>query len=372
MSARRLLIAAGALAIILLIFGVSLIIRAVPQPIIEIKGEALGEITIVPGAPDWLGTLPLRNTLVTMWLVALSVIAIGWLSGRGLKWIPGGWQNFIETIIEGIYNIVTGTAGEKRGRRFFWVIATFLIFITIGNWFALLPFFNVIGKTEEVSGHHFHEEAVIVEETAGITIVPLGSEIIEFEVDEARCEELDGEEHDHCIEEARDEAIAHAAEEEGLEEGQRFAIIAPYFRSMNTDLMTPLAFAIVSAIFVEYWGISSLGFFSYMSRFFNFKALARGPMGFIDFFVGVLEFVAELVRLVSFSFRLFGNMLAGEILLLVMTFLLPFTFFVVGIFYGLELFVGVIQAFIFGMLTLVFAVMATTGHGEGDHAEEGH
>jgi F-type H+-transporting ATPase subunit a len=95
-------------------------------------------------------------------------------------------------------------------------------------------------------------------------------------------------------------------------------------------------------------------------------------MGILDFFVGLLEFIAELVRLISFSFRLFGNMLAGEILLLVMTFLLPFTFVIVGVFYGLEIFVGAIQAFIFGMLTLVFAVMATTGHGDDDHADEGH
>ena len=91
-------------------------------------------------------------------------------------------------------------------------------------------------------------------------------------------------------------------------------------------------------------------------------------MGAIDFFVGILELIAEFARLISFSFRLFGNMLAGEILLLVMTFLLPFMFFIVSVFYGLEIFVGAIQAFVFGMLMLVFGMLAVTGH--GDHGEE--
>jgi len=92
-------------------------------------------------------------------------------------------------------------------------------------------------------------------------------------------------------------------------------------------------------------------------------------MGIIDLFVGVLEFIAELARLISFTFRLFGNMLAGEILLLVMTFMIPLLLAVP--FYGLELFVGVIQAFVFAMLTLVFGALAVAGHGE-EHAEEAH
>ena len=146
--------------------------------------------------------------------------------------------------------------------------------------------------------------------------------------------------------------------------------MAPYFRSMNTDLMTPLSLAIASAIFVEYWGISTLGLRGYGSKFINTKKLRQGNllMGGIDVFVGALEFIAETARLISFSFRLFGNMLAGEILLLVMTFMLPFAFVIVGIFYGLEIFVGAIQAFVFGMLTLVFGVLAVSGHGD-EHAE---
>jgi F-type H+-transporting ATPase subunit a len=250
------------------------------------------------------------------------------------------------------------------------VIATFFIFVAMSNWFALMPFFNTFGKTEELSAHHFHEDAVIVRETGGIGIVPFSSKLVEIEVDEAACDGLEGEEEDHCVEAARETAIEHAREEEGLADNEKLAIIAPYFRSVNTDLMSTLSLAVVSAIFVEFWGITTLGLMAYGGKFFNFGALRKGPMGGLDFFVGILEFIAELVRLVSFSFRLFGNLLAGEILLLVMTFLLPFAFFIVGIFYGLEIFVGAIQAFIFGMLTLVFASMAVAGH--GGHEEDAH
>ena len=92
-----------------------------------------------------------------------------------------------------------------------------------------------------------------------------------------------------------------------------------------------------------------------------------GAAGIIDVFVGLLEFISELSRIISFTFRLFGNIFAGEVLLLMMTFLVPFV--LADIFYALELFVGLIQAFVFAILTLVFAVSAVTVHG-GDHDEE--
>jgi F-type H+-transporting ATPase subunit a len=117
--------------------------------------------------------------------------------------------------------------------------------------------------------------------------------------------------------------------------------------------------------FIQYWGVTSLGFFKYAGKFINFSS----P---INFFVGLLEAVAEVAKLISFSFRLFGNLLAGEILLLVMTFLIPLVSVILVVFYGLELFVGAIQAFVFGALTLVFASLAVSHHGpeEHEHAEE--
>ena len=136
-----------------------------------------------------------------------------------------------------------------------------------------------------------------------------------------------------------------------------------------TDVNAPLAIAIFSFIFVEFWGLQTLGV-SYLTKFFSFGKLLKGDIlgGLIDVFVGLLEFVSELSRMVSFTFRLFGNVFAGEVLLLMMTFLVPFV--LVDVFYALELFVGLIQAFVFAMLTLVFAVTAVSHHGD-DHADEG-
>ena len=134
------------------------------------------------------------------------------------------------------------------------------------------------------------------------------------------------------------------------------AIKSHLLKSAGTDLNMPLALALVSFVFVEYWGLRVHGF-GYFKKFFSFGNLLRGrPTGLIDIFVGFLEGVSELVRMVSFTFRLFGNMTAGEILVVMITFLVPFvaTQFV----FGLELLVGLIQAVIFASLTVVFLSVA--------------
>lgn len=332
-----------------------------PTPHIEIKAETLWTI----------GPLDVTNTLFTTWIVIIIISVGALLSTRKLsEENPGPWQNLVEGAIEALFDLVHNTVGDGHARRFFPVIATIFIFILIANWFALFPFFNVIGKFEPIGAEEeeFFSQAVVFEEGAGFSLIVPDATEVEFEdIDEAACEGAEGQEHGECLEALRTEEIARALEEEGIEDAGTVGIIAPYFRSVNTDLMTPLALAIVSAIFVEYWGISALGFFAYASRFVNVRELRRGnPMGLIDAFVGVLEFIAELVRLISFSFRLFGNLLAGEILLLVMTFLVPLV--LVLPFYGLELFVGAIQAFVFAMLTLVYGALAVTGHGD-EHKE---
>ena len=333
------------------------------KPIIEIKAETLWSV----------GPLEITNTLFTAWIVIIFLIAVAYASTRKLSIVPTGLQNLVEVAIEALYNLVVGTVGEKHGRRFFPVIATIFLYVVIANWFALLPFFNAVGKVEPlgVEEKHFHEEAVVFRD-AGISFVPLNPTQLEIEaIDESACEALAGEEKTHCVEGLRAEAIAAAYEEEGVGEGETAGVLAPYFRSVNTDLMSPLSLAIVSAIFVEFWGISALGVATYGGKFFNISRLRRGDlMGIIDLFVGVLEFIAEVARLISFTFRLFGNMLAGEILLLVMTFLIPLLLALP--FYGLELFVGAIQAFVFAMLTLVFGALAVSGHGDEHHGEEPH
>src|SRR5690606_24072990 len=246
----------------------------------------------------------------------------------------------------------------QNGRRFFPLIATFFIYITFANWMSLTPIFNSIGAYVELHAEEdeFHSEAVVFKDGAISIIAPNAEDV---ELDASHCP--GGHEGDEC----RHEVIA-AAEEEHVGEGEKLGVLFPYLRGINTDLMTTLSFAIMSAIFVEWWGISSQGFFRYMSRFFTL----RSP---IAAFVGLLEFIAELARLVSFSARLFGNMLAGEILLFVMTFLVGLAAPILVVFYGLEVFVGAIQAFVFGALTLVFAMLAVSDHSEhGDEHGEAH
>ena len=133
-------------------------------------------------------------------------------------------------------------------------------------------------------------------------------------------------------------------------------IKAHLLRSAGTDLNMPLALALISFAFVEYWGFRVHGA-GYLKKFFALGNLFRlRPSGLIDVFVGFLELISELVRVVSFTFRLFGNMTAGEILVVMVTFLVPFvaTQFV----FGLELLVGLIQSIIFAGLTLVFLSVA--------------
>ncbi len=137
-----------------------------------------------------------------------------------------------------------------------------------------------------------------------------------------------------------------------------FEIKAHLLRPAGTDLNLPLALALISFVFVEYWGFRTHNF-GYLKKFFAFGDILRGrPSGIINVFVGLLELISELVRVVSFTFRLFGNMTAGEILVVMITFLVPFvaTQFV----FGLELLVGLVQSVIFAGLTLIFLSVAVS------------
>jgi F-type H+-transporting ATPase subunit a len=141
--------------------------------------------------------------------------------------------------------------------------------------------------------------------------------------------------------------------------------IIPFVRVASTDLNFTVALALISVFMTQVFGARALGI-NYFSKFINVKTIFTRPVfGLIDFAVGLLETVSEISKLLSFSFRLFGNIFAGSVLLFVIGTLVPV--FAQSIFLGLEFFVGLIQAVVFGMLTMVFMSQATQGH--GDHAE---
>ena len=142
-------------------------------------------------------------------------------------------------------------------------------------------------------------------------------------------------------------SVGFTEEHEGKE------IFVPFFRSSASDINFTLALAIVAVFVVNILGISAIGFGKHVSKFISFK----GP---IDFFVGILEFISEIAKMISFSFRLFGNVFAGEVLLVITAFLVPYAIPVP--FLLLEIFVGFVQALVFSMLTMVFISIAISHH----------
>lgn len=271
-----------------------------------------------------IGSFSLRNSMVMAWLAMALLITVALiLRKKGLKMVPRGFQNFAETIVEGLFNFFDSvTQDKKQTKKFFPIVATIFIFVLTSNWMGILPGVGSIGFYEK-----HQEETAAVEEKA---------------VEEAT------EKSPATASKESDEKITH--EEEKL-------IFVPYFRSAYADVNMTLALAIISVIATQIFGIFSLGFFKYAGKFFinPFK-------DFIGSFVGILELVSEFAKMVSFSFRLFGNIFAGEILLTVISFLAPFLAPLP--FYGLEIFVGLVQALVFSLLTLVFMKMAVTSHHE--------
>jgi F-type H+-transporting ATPase subunit a len=353
---KRLIIVAALVYTVVTIF-ISIFIVKPPKPIIEIKGEPL--ITISENSNEML-TVAITNTLLTAWILTAILIVFCLIVVRKRSMMPSGLYNAFEAVIEMIYNFVTGIAGERNGRRFFPLIATLFIFIAFANWMSLTPIFNSIGMYVPLheEENEFHSEALVFTESGGVSLIQPGADFVELEAEECAA----GHEGDEC----RHHAIEVAEEEHAAADDEKVGVLFPYLRGINTDLMTPLAFALVSVGLIQWWGIRSLGFGTYLKKFIN-------PSSPINFFVGFLELIAEFARVISFTFRLFGNMLAGEILLLVMTFLVAVASPILVVFYGLELFVGAIQAFVFGSLTLVFAVGAVSHHGPEGHGEEaGH
>lgn len=139
--------------------------------------------------------------------------------------------------------------------------------------------------------------------------------------------------------------------------GEHGETFVPYFRAASTDLNVTLALALISLVATHTMSITTLGLKSYLSRFFSLNPLAL--------YTGLLELISEFTKIISFSFRLFGNIFVGEVMLASLSAVFAFILPIPIIMY--EMFVGVIQATIFGLLTMAFMGIFTTPHGEGKH-----
>ncbi len=375
-----------AIIIVLILTLVSFITGAIGSKLVQI--EALRSLSVssphveLPAEPVTkplfslgpLGEFYINNTYIASWLTIIVLVGFFYVATRKAKIIPGRLQSLAEGIVETLLNFVEDAAGKENGRRFFPIVATIFLFVIMNAYLALLPFFGPgIVRTE-------HEE--VLASTSGVVAsvkVEEGARVEEGEVIYI----LDtGEEVEAPINGAVEALLPVGA---SVTAGESVVTVKnqwPLFRSANTDLNMPLAFALMAVIFVEYWGMRALGTTRYLTTvFFNFASLFRSlgqlfrgkvrdafgglVTGIIEVFVGFLELLSHGVRIISFTFRLFGNMTAGEILLLVVVFLVPW---IVAIpFYGLELLIGFVQALIFAGLTLVFAIIAVTPHGEEEH-----
>ena len=349
-------------------------------PAIQLPAEKVADGFSTP-----IGKWNLMNTMVTTWLAMLVLTLISIKIRRNLKDVPGRLQALFEVIIEFFLTLCEQIAGKEKARRFFPLVFTIFIFIVVANWMGILPGFGTVGRIagpEEIAHHHLKDDdAHYTDPAIGMT----GPDSYDSKETKAQADGSDGAQR-HSDESDLDAVKLHVfrdyesiplatllpgslkeeltfaqyGENHGdVGEGKRAGHLVPFLRSANTDLNMSLAIALIAMAMVHFWGFSILGFFGHAGKFISLKS---GPIGF---FVGILELISELGRIISFTFRLFGNIFAGEVLLMAMAFLLP----LIGIipFLGLELFVGLIQAFVFAMLTLVFASMASMSHDDGDH-----
>lgn len=314
------------------VFGIS-------QPEVSVRAEPvfyLDGLTPGFGIPSE-GEFAITNAMIMSVIVTIVLTILAIIATRNMQVVPRGFQNFVEMTVEGMYNTF-GSVDRKYIARFWPLVGTIFFYVLFSNWLALLP--GVLSVGYRVPASELHAEA---EQSAPR----------EF----ALADTADSSRVADAVVPTGAGAGPVAQEGEGGEE----LVLVPYLRSPSADLNNTLMLGIVAFLYAQFWGFKQLGP-GYLYKFLPFR---DGPIGI---FVGIFELLSEFVRIVSYAFRLFGNIFAGEVLLLVMAFLFPLLPLP---FLGLETFVGFIQAFVFAILVMAFSSLATQGHGDhGDHAAE--
>jgi F-type H+-transporting ATPase subunit a len=252
---------------------------------------------------------PITNSMVVTWIVAIALIVFAQLATRRMREVPGGAQNFLEWLIESLYNLLESIIGEHLVRRTFWFFATVFIFILAANWISLVPGVGTIGW-----GHRT----------------------------------------DHG-----------------------FVIDQPLFRGANADLNLTLAMALLFFACWIVWALQEVGIKGIATELFAPKGDTTGVMKLlmivVFFAAGCLEIVSILFRPVSLSFRLYGNIFAGENMLEAMATIVPGLGWLLPIpFYFMELLVGLVQAMVFMLLTAVFTLLICQHHDEPGGAAAAH
>lgn len=280
-------------------------------------------ISIKPEVLFNLGPIPVTNSLVTSTIGALLLILLAVIVGNNYKRLPSGLQSIFEMVYEMFENLTVDSLG-KTGVKFVPIIITFFLFIITNNWIGVLP--------------------------------GIGSIVLRHDTPAAEHKE------DKAVKAEGDHKEGEAVKAEGDHAGEAKYSETPLFRGGNADLNTTFALALVAMAFVHINGVRSAGLGHHLAHFKN-----------------PLEIVSELGKILSFSFRLFGNIFAGEVLLGAMASIFGIVTKNFGVaWYGIpggliatpflffELFVGFIQAFVFAVLAISFLSLfyktETSGH----------
>ena len=400
---------------------------AVGLPVITVPGEAFNGA--LPSADNYgVGNVfsGWTNTFVATLLADVAVLIFVFLAWRASKgWtreVPTRFQSWVELVGDFIYGQTKSFAGVKPMARkwLFPLAASIFVFLLAVNWMKLLPGVESVGLIhcahEGTSGYpslqvgdnayqlyieralyagvrathedyeaceHFKENPA--SKPTHETLTTASEEIREAEA--ALLVELDAdatltqEERDTRVNELRLEVTetvyaepSFALTADQLEKGvvPYVQVVTPFVRGGSTDLNLTIGLALVTFVAIQVFGVATQGP-AYFMKFINLNALGtmhKKPLGAVDFLVGLFEIVSEIGKIISLAFRLFGNLFAGGILLAVMSFLIAALLPV--IFYGLEVIVTTIQAFVFAVLTIVFSAQAMEGHhSDEEHLEEG-
>ncbi len=237
---------------------------------------------------------PITNSMVVGWIVAVALITFAQLATRKMSSVPAGAQNLLEWLIESLHKFLEGIIGPHLAERTFWFFATIFIFILSANWIGLIPGVGSIGW--------------------------------------------------------------------GIHTSHGFTITQPLLRGANADVNMTLAMALIFFVCWLVWAVTEIGFKGFGRELFAPKGESEGALKIllivVFFAAGCLEVVSILFRPISLSFRLYGNIFAGENLLEAMTKLVPGLGWLVPIpFYFLELIMGLVQALVFMLLTAVFTML---------------
>jgi F-type H+-transporting ATPase subunit a len=304
--------------------------------------KPLSPTVILPPEPIGISIagFQITNTILATLIadIVLLIIAFSFYryASRG-NLVPSGFHNVFETLVEFLWNSVQGITGNKWARRIFPVVATIFLLVFTANLIKLIPGFESIGYLKERA------------EGVGYAAVKIGPF---YTLDKGQPVEALAEGNSPSTEATTAQGSVPCKSCE----------LVPFLRGSATDLNFPMALAVVAVVMTQVYGFWSLGL-GYLGKYFQFGQLFTGGIfGLINFAVGLLELLLELAKVLSFTFRLFGNIFAGALLLSIVGALTAVA--IPAGLYLFEIFFGIIQAYVFFLLSTVFISGALVSHSE--------